>query len=61
VVTRGADLPAAISKLATLEQILAWAFAQRPAAELLEVIVQDEYSHDVVVQQAAGFLVFDTT
>jgi hypothetical protein len=45
--------------LATLEQVLAWTFAQR--GELVEVIVQDEYSHDVIVHARAGYVVFDTT
>lgn len=31
-------------------------------AELVEVIVQDEYTHDVVVRQRLGaYLCFDTT
>jgi len=28
---------------------------------ILEVIVQDEYTHDVVCRERAGFVVFDTT
>jgi len=44
------------TRLDTLEEILRW------GGHVLEVIVQDEYNHDVVVQgHAAGFLVFDTT
>lgn len=45
--------------LATLEQVLAWTFAQ--GGELVEIIVQDEYSHDVIVHARAGYVVFDTT
>lgn len=45
--------------LATLEQVLAWTFAQR--GELVEVVVQDEYTHDVIVHACDGYLVFDTT
>lgn len=45
--------------LATLEDVLAWLSATR--GELLEVIVQDEYTHDVVCRLADGYLVFDTT
>lgn len=43
--------------LRTLEDILRW------GAHVHAVIVQDEYTHDVVVSppRADGFLVFDTT
>ena len=47
--------------LATLHEVLQFAFAQGPPWELAEVIVQDEYTHDVVIQAGAAFLVFDTT
>jgi hypothetical protein len=52
----------AAARLDTLEQLLRFAFAQRPSWELLDVIVQDEYTHDVIVRGPAGaLLVFDTT
>ena len=44
------------TKLDTLEDILHW------GGHVLDVIVQDEYTHDVIVDdRGAGFLVFDTT
>jgi hypothetical protein len=47
-------------KLATLEELLMWCRAHR--ADLVDVIVQDEFTHDVLVRQADGsFLCFDTT
>jgi hypothetical protein len=50
------------TRLATLEDILRFGFAQRPAWEIANVIVQDEFTHDVIVAgPAPGFLVFDTT
>lgn len=50
------------TRLATLEDVLQLAFAQRPPWQLADVIVQDEYTHDVVIQgPAPAFLVFDTT
>lgn len=49
------------TRLATLEDLLRVGFAQQPPWELREVIVQDEFTHDVVVDAGAGFLVFDTT
>ena len=44
-------------ELETLEDVLHW------GGHVLEVIVQDEYNHDVIVVKdgVAGFLVFDTT
>ena len=46
-------------QLRTLEDVLAWARAHR--ADVVEVIVQDEFTHDVVVQEGERFHVFDTT
>ncbi len=44
------------TRLATLEDVLRW------GGDVLDVIVQDEYTHDVVVRgPAGGYLVFDTT
>lgn len=48
-----------VTQLRTLEDVLAWAFAQQ--GELVEVIVQDEYTHDVIVRTRDGWQVFDTT
>jgi hypothetical protein len=51
--------------LDTLEDVLRFGFTQRPAWELADVIVQDEFTHDVVIEvpadPAPAFLVFDTT
>ena len=45
-----------VTRLDTLEDVLRW------GGHVLEVVVQDEYNHDViVVGHAEGFLVFDTT
>ena len=46
-------------KLRTLEEVLRWAHAL--GHTLVEVVTQDEYTHDVVVATGAGWLVFDTT
>jgi hypothetical protein len=40
----------------TLEDVVAW-----PAGELVDVIVQDEFTHDVVVRAADVYVCFDTT
>jgi len=53
---------AAATRLETLEDLLGFGFAQRPPWELAEVIVQDEFTHDVIVRgPGPAFLVFDTT
>jgi hypothetical protein len=53
---------AVATRLDTLEGILRFGFAQRPAWEIAGVVVQDEFTHDVIVTgPAPGFLVFDTT
>ena len=45
------------AQLATLEDVV-----RRPELALVDVVVQDEYTHDVIVTGGpAGFLVFDTT
>ncbi len=48
-------------RLETLEDVLRSGFTQGPAWQLADVIVQDEFTHDVIVEGPAAFLVFDTT
>lgn len=43
------------SGLETLEDVLRW------GGDVREVLVQDEYTHDVIVAAGPAFLVFDTT
>jgi hypothetical protein len=45
---------ASATKLDTLEEVLRW------GGDIADVVVQDEYTHDVVLK-APAFLVFDTT
>jgi hypothetical protein len=46
----------------TLEDVIRWALAQRPPRLVERVVVQDEYTHDVVIRWADGvYLVYDTT
>ncbi len=53
-----AAAPAAslLARLATLEDVI-----RQPGFTLLDVIVQDEYTHDVVVAAGGVYLVFDST
>lgn len=50
---------AAACKLVTLEELVRAAPALGLA--LVEVVTQDEYTHDVVMAAAPAWLVFDTT
>lgn len=47
----------------TLEDVVRWGLAQSPALLVCDVVVQDEYTHDVVVPWTDGksFLVYDAT
>jgi hypothetical protein len=55
-----AALVAAASHLATLEELLHYGLARH--WDVAEVIVQDEYTHDVIVTTPHALtLVFDTT
>ncbi len=49
-----------VPRVDTLEQVLAWCRAT--GGELVDVVVQDEFTHDVIVRAPPrGFVVFDTT
>jgi hypothetical protein len=54
-------LSRALEGLTSLQAVLQWAFARTPPSDVREVVVQDEYSHDVVIPWRDHFLVFDTT
>lgn len=42
--------------LRTLEDLV-----RRPDLVIVEIVIQDEYTHDVVVSDGATFLVYDST
>ncbi len=51
-----------VRPLATLEEVVHWGLRQQTPRMVLEVLVQDEYCHDVVLEWDFGkYLVFDTT
>ncbi len=57
-----ADVAAAIAKQRTLDEVLRWSFARRPTVELVEIVVQDEFTHDAVFRfDERLYLVYDTT
>jgi hypothetical protein len=58
---RGA-LEATIQKLRTLSDVVTWARAQAPPWRVAEIVTQDEYTHDVVLEGSGPtYLAFDTT
>lgn len=53
---------AGVPRVATLGDLVQWCASQTPRAEIVEVVVQDEYTHDVVLAWRDGlYLVFDST
>jgi hypothetical protein len=48
--------------LSTLNDVLRWAKAQNPPRSVVDIITQDEYTHDVIMPfNGDYFLVFDAT
>ena len=58
---RRATLEREVLSLGSLQEVVRWSFAQVPASPVTAVVVQDEFSHDVVLQWLDGYLAFDTT
>jgi hypothetical protein len=57
-----ATITAELQALETLGQVIRWALDQSPRAELVDVVVQDEFTHDVVVRVSGDlYAVFDTS
>jgi hypothetical protein len=57
-----AALAAAVSPLGTLADVVAFCAARGPRAAIADVVIQDEFTHDVVVTIGGGrSLVFDAT
>jgi len=60
--TQAAELRDAAASHAMLEQAFRWALRQVPPLAPGDVVVQDEYTHDVLFTAAdRSVLVFDTT
>ncbi len=56
-----AALESIVAKHHTLGDVVAWGLAEEPPKLVASVVVQDEYTHDVVIDQGAGlYLVYDT-
>ena len=56
------ELLAEASQLKTLEQVFRWAIRREPPLKPADVVIQDEFTHDVIFRAADGSaLVFDAT
>ena len=56
-------LPKLLLKLGTLAHVLPWGIAQRPQWVVADVVIQDEYTHDVLLcaEGTSQTLVLDCT
>jgi len=54
-------LRAAFAACGMLHEAILLGLRSAPPWEVVDVVVQDEYTHDVIVVTGAGFVVFDTT
>jgi hypothetical protein len=55
------ELEQTIAPFTSLQDVVRWTFSKTPPRDVSSVVVQDEYSHDVVVPWGPRFLAFDTT
>ncbi|MCA9638167.1 MAG: hypothetical protein KC420_19195 [Myxococcales bacterium] len=59
---RLAAIRAALAGQAILADVVRWGARAEPPRMIVDVVVQDEYTHDVVLDHGDGlFLVYDTT
>ncbi len=56
-----ASLKAELDGLSILQEVLRWGFSQSPPSDVASVVIQDEFTHDVVLPWRHVYLVFDTT
>ena len=56
-----ASLMSELAPLRTLEQVIHWGARRHPPSCIEDVVVQDEYTHDVVTPLGGGvYLAYDT-
>jgi hypothetical protein len=59
---RDETILAELHQLATLKSVLTWALAREPRAEFVDVVIQDEFHHDVIVRVSDRvYAVFETS
>lgn len=54
-------LERAVGPLTSLQDVVRWGFALAPPSDVADVVIQDEFTHDVILAWRAYWLVFDTT
>ena len=56
-------ISAIVTRHTTLERVVNWGFAQDPLVDIADILVQDEFTHDVIVPFPAKqiVLVYDST
>jgi hypothetical protein len=55
-------LRTALAQLGSLHALIQWGLRREPPLVIADVVVQDEFSHDVLIPYRDGlFLAFDTT
>ncbi len=47
------------ARLPTLEKVVRWVAPL--GGDVVDIVIQDEFTHDVVVEVGGAFLVYDTT
>lgn len=57
------SLATQVEFLGTLARVLPWGLAQRPQWTVVDVVIQDEYTHDVILgtEESPQSLVLDCT
>jgi hypothetical protein len=59
---RNENLLAELHQLATLKAVLTWSLAREPRAGFVDVVIQDEFHHDVIVRVTDRvYAVFETS
>lgn len=55
-------IEALVARQKTLEDVVRWGLNQKPLQMVKDVVVQDEYTHDVVIGHPSGvWLVYDAS
>jgi hypothetical protein len=53
---------AELAGFATLRTVLEWSLARKPRAEFVDVVIQDEFHHDVIVRVSDRvYAIFETS
>lgn len=55
------ELAAIVASHRTMEDVVRWGLVSKPPRVVASVVVQDEYTHDVVLPWREHWLVYDTT